>query len=101
MSGTNLRFCMLHGHFSKDKSNYGRMKRIAKMHPAQAMEELGIKYTHSTPQTMGDQWWFWNCSNVPDELPLFLSEIDLDPFSLIGKGLSRDQAEDIYKHKGK
>ena len=64
-------------------------------HPQVVMRELGITYQHSTPQSMGDQWWFWNCENIPKELPLFFSELRLDPMEQIGYGLSKKHAENI------
>lgn len=70
-------------------------------HPQTKMKELGISYQHSTPQSMGDQWWFWNCENVPDPLPEFLSVADLKPMECIGYGLSQADAEAIRNYKGK
>jgi len=64
-------------------------------HAQQVMEELGITYTHSTPQSMGDQWWFWNCKNIPNPLPKYLSELTVDPMKCIGFGLSKDRAIEI------
>ena len=64
-------------------------------HAQVVMRELGIKYQHSTPQSMGNQWWFWNCENTPEELPSFLSELGLDPMEQIGFGLSKEDAEKI------
>ena len=45
-------------------------------HAQTQMKKLGISYTHSTPQPIGDQWWFWNCTNVPDILPSYISVLD-------------------------
>jgi len=59
------------------------------------MRELGITYQHATPQTSGDQWWFWNCKNVPDSLPADLTPLGLSPMQCIGRGLSREMAEEI------
>ena len=59
------------------------------------MNELGISYTHSTPQSMADSFWFWNCTGVPDELPRYLSELKLDPMDQIGWGLSKEMAIEI------
>lgn len=64
-------------------------------HAQKGMERLGITYTHSTPQSMGDQFWFWNCSNVPDPLPEYISTLDVDPMECIGFGLSLEMAEEI------
>ena len=63
-----------------------------KRHAQAVMRELGITYQHGTPQTVGDQWWFWNCKNVPDVLPSYLSELDLSPMECIGFGLSEEEA---------
>jgi hypothetical protein len=56
------------------------------------MRELGITYQHATPQSVGDQWWFWNCRNLPDKLPEYLTELNIDPMDAIGYGLSREDA---------
>jgi hypothetical protein len=68
-------------------------------HPQAKMRELGIRYQHSTPQSMGDQWWFWNCENVPDPLPEFLEPMDNNPMECIGWGLSKAEAERIRDFK--
>lgn len=68
-------------------------------HPQATMKRLGITYQHSTPQSMGDQWWFWNCENVPDPLPIHFSILSLDPMELIGWGLSQEDAEKIMDYK--
>ena len=68
-------------------------------HAQVVMKELGITYQHSTPQSMGNQFWFWNCDNIPDELPRYLTILDVDPMEVIGFGLSRDQAESIKNYK--
>jgi hypothetical protein len=48
-------------------------------HAQTVMRSLGIAWTDSTPQTMGDQWWFWNCTNVPEPLPPYLTKLDANP----------------------
>ena len=96
----NLRFCMMYSHYSKDKENTADIKRIGSMHPQSAMKELGINYKHATPQSMGDQWWFWGCDNLPDPLPPFLTDLDLDPMEQIGYGLSQEDAEKIRGYSG-
>ena len=68
-------------------------------HPQRVMEKLGITYQHATPQSMGDQWWFWNCENVPKKLPEFLEVADLNPMECIGYGLSEEDAENISNYK--
>ena len=69
-------------------------------HPQAMMRELGITYQHATPQSMGDQWWFWGCTNVPAELPKFLQPVDLDPMKYIGFGLTKEDAERIAAGAG-
>ena len=56
-------------------------------HAQEIMKELRITYQHATPQSMGDQWWFWNCENVPDELPEYLSELELNPMEVTALAL--------------
>ncbi len=51
----------------------GLYKAEIKKHPQVVMKDLGITYQHSTPQSVADQWWFWNCENLPDPLPPYLS----------------------------
>jgi hypothetical protein len=53
-------------------------------HPQIVMQKLGIKYQHSTVQSYADQWWFWNCENIPSPLPDYLEELKKDPMQLIG-----------------
>jgi len=91
----HLRFDILYSHLSRDKENTGEVKRLGALHPQKAMKELGITYQHTTPQSMGDQWWFWNCEGLPEVLPPFLSELDLDPMKCIGFGLNQEKAEAI------
>jgi len=65
-------------------------------HPLQSMERLRITYQHATPQSMLDQWWFWNCENVPDQLPEYFSILECkDPLKMLGWGLSKENAEKI------
>ncbi len=75
-------------------------------HPQKLMKDLGITYQHATPQSIADQWWFWNCENIPDELPEYLEELTsypdnkpLDPMEQIGWGLSKEDAEKIRDYK--
>lgn len=64
-------------------------------HPQKVMKKNGINYQHATPQSLGDQWWFWNCKNLPNSLPEYLKIIDLDPFEMVGFGLSEAEAQKI------
>lgn len=65
-------------------------------HPQEVMKDLGITYQHATPQTVGDQWWFWNCQNIPDNLPGHIIDLDInDPMEYVGFGLSEEKAREI------
>ena len=64
-------------------------------HPQDVMKALGITYQHATPQSMYDQWWFWNCEDIPEDAPEFLSELKLDPMECVGNGLSLVTAKRI------
>lgn len=68
-------------------------------HPQEVMEKLGVTYQDATPQSMGDQWWFWNCENIPEKLPDFLSVLDIDPMDCIGWGLYEKDAVAIRDYK--
>jgi hypothetical protein len=68
-------------------------------HPQTVMRELGITYQHATPQSMGDQWWFWNCEKLPDPLPPYLIKLDLDPIEQVGYGLDLTTANAIRDYK--
>lgn len=76
------------------------------VHPQEKMKLLGITYQHATPQSLADCWWFWNCENIPEELPDYLSELigftsglPLDPMDQIGWGLSQEDAEQIRDYR--
>jgi hypothetical protein len=72
---------------------------VKQEHAQKVLKELGITYQHATPQSMGDQWWFWNCENIPDPLPPFLDVADWNPMEMIGWGLSKEDAEKIRDYK--
>jgi len=95
----HLRFRMMYSFYGKDKENTEDVKLLGSMHPQKAMKELGITYTNATPQRMGDQWWFWNCESLPDNLPPFLTEMQNDPMEMIGYGLNQKEAESIRDYK--
>ena len=73
----------------------------AAKHPQKIMEGLGITYQHATPQSVGDQWWFWNCESTPEILPEGLTELKVDPMKCVGFGLNKENAEKIrdYEHE--
>jgi len=66
-----------------------------KRHAQEVMKELGITYQHSTPQSLGDQWWFWNCEGIPEKLPPYITELNVNPFDAVGHGLSQEDAVKI------
>ncbi len=78
---------------------YGQCYSKVEGHPQEIMKELGISYQHATPQSMSDQWWFWNCKNIPTELPEFIDELKTDPMKCIGWGLNKEIAEKIRDYK--
>jgi hypothetical protein len=67
-------------------------------HPQDYMKSLGITYEHATPQSISEQWWFWNCSNVPEPLPGPLYVLKKEPKEAIGHGLSPSLAEKLTKY---
>ena len=74
-----------------------------KDHPEKVMLQIGVDYTHSTPQTIYDKWIFWNCRALPrippGPLPEFLTPLgNQDPFYWVGFGVSRENAEDISRY---
>ena len=79
-------------------------------HAFEEMERLGIEWQHAEHVGIGDQWWFFNCENVPCELPHYLEELPEGPeHYLKGKDLElvqRYRKTNIFKemaelaHKG-
>ncbi len=54
------------------------------------MRELGITYKDCEPRSLGDDWLFFDCDNVPTQLPPFLSVTDLpSSASIYEQGLRR------------
>lgn len=45
-------------------------------HPQTVIRELGITYEKAIPQSMGDQWWLFNCQF--DSLPEYITEMKAD-----------------------
>lgn len=64
----------------------------------EVMKELKITYTHSTPQSMGNAFLFWNCENIPYKLPEYIKELNIDPMKFIGYGLSIEEAVEINNY---
>ena len=73
----DLRFDMLYSYFHEDAENTEDVKRLNRMHPEKAMQELGITYREAIPQSIGDQWWFLDCEDLPEKMPPFLTELTL------------------------
>ena len=94
----HLRFSCDYTGYSQDAENEGEVKRLGMMHPQKAMSAMGITYQHATPQSMGGQWWFWNCENIPEVLPPFLTVLDLQPMKCVGFGLSLENAKMIDEY---
>lgn len=46
-------------------------------HAMVTMIRLGIDFEEAIPQPIGDQWWFLNCTNIPDQLPENITELKL------------------------
>ena len=46
-----------------------RVSTIEVNDPEQAMSDAGIEYVAMVGQPIGDQVWFMDCTNVPDQLP--------------------------------
>jgi hypothetical protein len=64
-------------------------------HPQDIMKQLGITYAEATPQSMLECWWFWNCENVPANLPKYITELKLKPAGAVGHGLSKERAKQL------
>jgi len=94
----HLKYCFYAARDSKVSGN----PQAVMYHPQAVMEELGITYQHATPQSISDQWWFWNCENLPNNLPEFLSDLKIsDPMEYVGRGLSKETAEKIRDYEPK
>jgi len=67
-------------------------------HPQQTMKRFGITYQCATPQSISDEWIFWNCENAPNPLPQHLTILSGSPFDFIGWGLTKEKAETISNY---
>lgn len=81
----HLRYDLMDASLSHNESRHAQV----------VMRELGITYQHATPQSIAEQWWFWNCENVPDKLPSYITKMQLDPLEQVGWGLDQETAEAI------
>lgn len=71
-------------------------------HAQTIMTSLGIKRVFDIPQSIADQWWFLGCSNVPDELPSFITKMDIkNPRELIGYGMNKEMADRLIAERAK
>jgi hypothetical protein len=68
-----------------------------KRHAQEVMKELGINYQHAICIPMVDSWYFFNCTNLPEELPVFLKIKDVSPLNYVGHGLTKEKAEELIK----
>jgi hypothetical protein len=59
------------------------------------MGKLGIYYQHASAHSLGPFWIFWNCEKVPATLPKYITPHKGNPMSLVGHGLTVEQAEKI------
>jgi hypothetical protein len=68
-------------------------------HAQEIIKDLGITYQHSTPQSMSDSWWFWNCKNIPEKLPEYVRQLNTKAMCCIGWGLSEEMAKAIAENE--
>lgn len=68
-------------------------------HPMRIINSIGITCQFGTPQSIADQWWFWNCRNLPYPLPNGISILHIEnPLNYVGFGLSERQAKLIIDY---
>lgn len=72
----------------------------APKHAQTCMKELGINYQLAVPQSIADCWWFFNCKNLPGQLPKWIKVRDFGDLNrLVGHGLSQTDADELMKEK--
>ena len=59
-------------------STYGSALAGEKRHAQEVVKDLGIKYYDAEPQPMADQWMFFFCKGVPENLPDYVEVLLLD-----------------------
>jgi len=69
------------------------------MHAQKGMKELGITYQHATAHSIADMWRFYNCSNVPVDLPDFIRILEHPFEDYIGYGLGQADVDRLNKYK--
>lgn len=75
-------------------------ENINQLHPYEVIKQLNIMFQLATPQTLGNQWWFWNCYNLPETLPVYMAELDITSREAIGQGINKEVALliETFKH---
>ncbi len=63
--------------------------------PVDIMQGLGITYQYVNLRSLADPVWFWNCENIPDKLPPYITELKISPHDAVGYGLSKEDADMI------
>ena len=76
----HLKYCLMTAGFDCSENRHAQV----------VMKELGITYKLAVPQSMADQWQFFCCENLPEELPKFLTEICKDNNFKNYSGISED-----------
>lgn len=67
----NLHYCLPNA-----SGLFGPKIKATNSHPIDEMEHLGIKYEARESVPMGDCWYFYGCSNLPNKLPHYLEITD-------------------------
>lgn len=66
-------------------------------HAEEVMKDLGIHYEYSRGSAALNGWIFWNCENVPDELPNWLKVRDGTTMDDVGHWLTKELAAELTK----
>jgi hypothetical protein len=74
-----------------------RIKHGVTLHPQNELNRLGITYKYAVPQSVSDCWHFWDCKNVPENLPPYIKNMTTDPASFLGHGLSQAMVDELSK----
>ena len=54
-----------------------KSEEFADKHPQNIATSLEIKREKDIPRSLGNCWWFLNCTNIPHNLPNFITELKL------------------------
>lgn len=67
------------------------------VHAQTLMKDLGITYRYAVPQSIADGWQFFNCKNLPTDLPSYIRVMPetIDYITRVGHGLSVDEANQL------